>query len=296
MMLAFTLYKVLIAAFCVVAFVHLSGLLLLYKLKTTPRNQRILTMNLSIAEILFSLHLVCFYAVMLHPNNEYSSQILIVIYGLGTLLMVDIKLTMLYIIFDRFLEIYTNIKYPLYMTRKNLLIIMAIQWAISVICAITTVVLEFLEAFNTYLVFVSHAILALDIVILISAVTTYSYFYNTVKMIRRLEFNSSHQRNQKRKRLTEKFKIPCYIVLTYICFNLTNTIMLTTSRYVRNKTLSKILYDLSDIPLLIGFTSDVLIYVFGNRNAKMFLVTAVFGRNKQMSTRMTDLAIIQPSN
>ena len=134
-----------------------------------------------------------------------------------------IPLIVLHIIVDRFLEIHLNIKYPLIMRGKRLKITMLILWFVSTIFAVVVLINDLYEISDIVWTIFDFVGLALDLVIVVSAFSTYVYFYAKVKAIRKSESNTEQMLSFVRK----KFKIPCLMVLTYIVFNLTSTILRT---------------------------------------------------------------------
>ena len=109
-------YTIFIAMYSSVAIIHLIGILLLCKAKHSLPNQRLLTMNLAIAEMVTCLITAVFYAVLpSYDQIEYKVVLLFL-----AIAFVEVRLTMLHIIFDRFLEIYTNNRYPVIMTHRNI--------------------------------------------------------------------------------------------------------------------------------------------------------------------------------
>ena len=71
--------------------------------------------------------------------------------------------------------------------------------------------------------------------------------------------------------MISKFKQPCFIVITYICFNLTSTINLVAVFYFYKGYKRIMLGLVSDILTMIGFISDACIYVFADRNVRKLL-------------------------
>ena len=226
-------------------------------------------MNLAAVEMLFCLVIATFLPLQ---QSKHDGQIVEILDSvLSSLFFIEVRWTMLHIIFDRFLEIYTNIKYPLYMTYKRMSLLLATHWIISALCATINVVLEHLEISGKFEVTFFLGLI-LDVMILISSISTYIYFYRTVRKIRRLELTAASQPQELGVHLLiSKFKLPCYIVLTYTCFNLSSTAMMAASQLVDNEKPSEHLFRFSLVPTLIGFTSDAIIYVFANREVRKLL-------------------------
>ena len=277
-------YKVYIVLYSVLAIVHLAGLLLLHKSKTEVPNQRILTINLAAVELLLCGGTVSTLIVWFSVDNVMILQCLDAFFT--NTFFIEMKMAVLHIIFDRFLEIFINIKYPLYMTRKKMLQLLAMHWIFSFVYSIISLVLVAAEkpfaSFQfTYLLF-----LILDIMILISSITTYMYFYTKVHNIRRRE---SQSKENGPNIFTKKFKVPCYIVLTYICFNLTSTIMMMVSQYMKNKRHGLMLLIFSHVFTMVGITSDACIYIFANKNVRKLLSSICKNRNLTVSNTNNDV-------
>ena len=260
-----------LVGYSITGIVHFIGLLLLYKSKTNLKNQRLLIMNLACIEMLLCLSMSTLLSskwTKVMDRNIASH----VNAFLNTFFFTEMRVAMIHIIFDRFFYIYTNIKYPVYMTRYKMLLIVAMHWSISLLCAIVGFSLYVVGAFSGHLQFTFFLSLALDITILISSIITYVYFYKMVQKIKEQEASVPVKaRPSKIALLTSKFKIPCLIVLTYILFNLTSIIMLTISKYVQYGRKFHLLEAFSHVPIIIGIISDACIYVFGNSNVRKLL-------------------------
>ena len=278
-----SLYKPYIASYSTVAILHFLGFLLLCKSKHDLPNQRLLTKNLALVELLFCMNMVTFYSVEISVHSTLTTKCLFVFFT--ALFFIEIRLTMLHIIFDRFLEIFTNIKYPLYMNHKKIMSLLAMHWFGSAVYAIISSVVRLLGIFQGQWPVQIFFCLILDIIILISAITTYLYFYTKVQKIQRLETSIlDPPEDSAMTFLIGKFKQPCYIVLSYIFFNLTSTVMLTCSLHVHSRRQYEILQHFSHVPIIVGCISDASIYVFANRNVRKLLWTMfmhVYNKGKQ---------------
>ena len=264
------------------------------KAKNDLPNQRILTINLATAEMLFCWFRVVEWSAVIAGKN--SDIFIILTMAFSVLTFTEIRLAMLHIIFDRFFEIFTNIKYPVYMTKPKMLMLIAIHWMISALCAMIGFVLQISISRKISFVFSFFLFLCLDIIVLIFGVITYIYFYLTVKKIKNSETISTNQRGRKTSLLIQKFKLPCYIVLTYILFNMTSTILLTLSENLDSEDMRKLLFHFSYVPILAGFISDAAIYTFGNRSVRK-LLCSIFNRNTlQFPGKACELATIQTSD
>ena len=156
------------------------------------------------------------------------------------------------------------------------LLIVVTHWGASAVCGIIHFSLRAINKVGDSMLFMFILNIFLDIMILISFITTYLYFYITVRRLRRRGTGQHHESGL--DLLIKKFKLPCYIVVTYLCFNLTSTIMFTASRYVGDAKRIKALLTFAHVPAAIGIISDSIIYVFANRNVSKLVCSAFITR------------------
>ena len=98
-----------------------------------------------------------------------------------------------------------------------------------------------------------------------TAITTYLYFYI---IVHRIHKKSGIERNRCKRRNVgfRRFRVPFLVLLTFILFNITCTILLTISSYsMITKDLKILLIDLGTIFEAIGHISDACIYIFLQR-------------------------------
>ena len=133
--------------------------------------------------MLFCFNLVVHFSLLLNGNNapilKYVTS--------DTVFFTEIRLSMLHMIFDRFLEIYANIKYPVYMSLRKVLLIVLMNWTISAACRVINFVLTISDNPGDSYVFTMMLNMLLDIIILISFKTTYLSFYIAVQRFNMLK-------------------------------------------------------------------------------------------------------------
>ena len=175
------------------------------------------------------------------------------------------------------------------MSFKKVMLLLVLHWGVSASCGIIRFVLIVLNGLGSSWKFMLILNMALDIAILISFITTYIYFYITVRRLRGLEARGSDQPSESGlDLLIKKFKLPCYIVVTYICFNITSTSMFTAGNYVHNAEHVNALKRFGHIPIIVGLISDAFIYVFANRNVRNLFCSFFIARN--LWVRSSDIA------
>ena len=270
--------------YSIVTLEHLVGLILLCNSTNHLPNQRLLAINIALVEMLFGCYSVTsFSAFMTDPYDKYwrlSDAFF------GTLLTTEIKLTVLHMILDRCLEIYSNVKYPLYMSTKRMKTLLVALWIFSGIIASINTVLGLSLGHLIAGTFLTVNLLLFDIVILIASIVTYVYFYSTVRKIKRLEsIAKGHPHHRTMSLINDKFRLPCYIVSTYILLNFTSMVILISTRYLHGKDSRKILVPISFMLSILGFISDGFIYVFANKNVRKLLTSRI----RKRSTRVTGM-------
>ena len=270
-----------VSGFTVVGLLHMLGFFLVYRVRTNLPNQRLLILNLSMAEMLRSWKQVVWYSLSLAGLKskiwELACSFICSTFLLG------IPLIILHIIVDRFLEIYFNFKYPLIMSCKQLKIIICILWIVSIIFAVVVLINDLINMSEMIWAILDFVGLVLDLVIVVLAFGTYMYFHTKMKRIRQSKSNNVM--------LTFKFKIPCLMVLSYIFLNVSSTILkaVISLQHTENdeqpnetgnelqKNDSCILLDDIAVLLLVGaYFLDAIIYVFLQKSVRKHLLSLLY--------------------
>ena len=264
--------SILVAGFTVTSVVHSFGLWLLYVVKTLPQNQRILIFHLSAIEIVYS-----WIVVIDEPLSNSGKKAIISNFNhfydfTMPLLVLVMRFAVLSIIFDRFLAIFLNIKYPLYVTSKRLAWTIAGEWFISCTCMISLTIHRENEDKDAAEEILGPLVIVLDTIVVLSALTTYIYFFlKVIKMKMQINDSNGGQRGV----AVKKFIVPFAMVATFILFNVTCTVL--TVIYLVNHSVSENTYDLiRDTTILLimaGLLSDALIYIFLQKEVRSRLFT-----------------------
>lgn len=258
-------FKARMAGYTLTGILHGVGLYLVSKTKIPPCNQRPLIMNLALIELVGSWYSVFTDVVVLCREwNVYWEHIhVFFVFVLYTV----IRLAVLNIIIDRLLDIFFNLKYPLYVTKNTIFWILTVEW---IVIASAAVVFTLLVIFNIcplhdFYYFLVYFHLSLDILITLVAMVTYIYFYFRVRSIM-----STHQEvaTRNKKMAWRNFRVPLFMVISYILFNVTATVLkvVALQEFIeQSKEYTKhyiLLAGLSAILDTLGWISDALIYVF----------------------------------
>ena len=257
-----TFIKIYLVGFTLAGILHLIGFLILYKVKDNLTNQRIITMNLAVTEMVSSWYQVILFAVLI--NGDMTPKWLLPDTFLTVIFHSIIRMIVILIIADRFLDIYLNLKYPIYMDKTRLIVITVILWILSAMFA-SSMVLTIHFGVGPILVekILGYTFLALDIVITLFAILTYTYLYLCVKKMSEWDNSSGVNRNGSRKKaIYHKFKVPCLMVASYLIFNVSGTILKTSVAFMSvGEQTWLLVFGISNILVICGWISDAFIYV-----------------------------------
>ena len=265
-----------IGGYSIAACLHAVGTVLLYLSKGELPNQRLVTMNLAIAEMLFCLLVVIYHIVDSMRLLQTPAYIISMHYFILSLFC-SIRFAILHIIVDRFLNIWLHLKYPLYFNRKTLIKTIILEWILSLFVAFVVVLLLNFRVKYTSI----FARLFLDLMIIIVALATFVYLF--VKVKEAIYGNLPQQNRQYRSsQVWFKLKIPVLMVATYIAFNTSSSIL-----YARNK--QGIAFIVLDI---FGWWSDAFIYILLQKSVRRMLFSCCWRKNRNQveDTCMTTIA------
>ena len=281
MNLASTFKIVHLCGFAIATILHSLGVFLLYKSKGSLPNQRLLTINLSVCELIYCVYQVA--AISISFRTRWYDDLYSMDQFFQILFFIKIRLVFLHIIIDRFLDIRLNIKYPLYINRNVLIKAIVMQWIISsTLSFISTMASKFkIINFNDTLRTFNSLMMTLDLAILVSAISTYIYLFQKVRQA--LQIVPSQSVSQDRLQGSwHRFRIPCFMVVSYLTLNVSSNIVRifgkhTTDRLVWN---SAVLLD------IFGWWADAFIYVLLQRRTRTFLSSLfkTYSRSRSATT------------
>ena len=258
---------------------HLCGIMLLYRMTGTANNQKLLIINLSCSELLFSLELSTY--TILKMLNSYKHPAFVIFDWIVILTSTTAnKLLILYLILDRFADIYFHMKYSLFFTKARVIKILSVLWVFSIVYGTVIAVLTiwsngfkdpYIEKSN-YIQSYNYFTLVVDATITVVAVGTYLYFYSKVSSIIKRTKSEEKQRNQGMDRKqNRKFLIPFLMIATYLVFNVSSTVLFTVRR--QHTSLSKhtrdILNGVGWSFITFGYISDAVLYIFLQRSIRL---------------------------
>ena len=261
-----TINTISISGYALAVAVHVIGLVLLFKSRGDLPNQRLITINLAASEMMMCLWAVIVYGRALCSIQMSDAFFYASFFGQFTL-YTNIRFVMLHMIIDRFLYIWLNLKYAIYVTEKNLFKIIVTYWCVSMaIGLILTLSVKYI--IDDSLFVPAYVILALDIFIVISAVTTYVYLFWKVRILARGPTN--HSTIPIPSVVWLKLKIPTLMNLTFIAFNGIGSIIRSITLFSSSGVSLLLARRILD---LFGWLSDAVIYIFLQKCVRDLLVS-----------------------
>ena len=246
---------------------HVGGIIVLVRLRS-HLNQILIIMNLAIMELV-----ACLKNPILHPN---VTKVLVPYMTLAVFSDLAIRLIMLVLLADRFLEIFLNIRYPVLITKGRIFKIICIVWIVSGVYGLVVTMFTVygdheasvkLRMYHSFYVH-NYINVIVDAIFTISAIITYYYFY--VK-IRDISMKDNFQRcsgPQKERRDRQfNYKIPFRTVGTFLTFNVSADIFLQIITYKRktsnreNSTSYQLLDTIAFSLQTCGYLSDAIVYI-----------------------------------
>ena len=278
------------------SFLHFLGIIILAKVKSELPNQKIILVNLALSELMFCLSKAIFNFLDLGDMvREWDGPTrLILQFCFLTISRMANRLMMLYLIADRFIAILLHMKYKIFFPKQRVIKITTLLWLISIlhttVFGILTFSKNYLSSKVAWNIFI-YTGLALDGLILASAISTCTYFYEkvlTVAKSHRFQMAKQgqqvlelHALNTNKLRATtrsasktchRKFPLPFLLVITYILFNISAVIIYQVrSINGRSESHDKILDKVASVLLLVGFNNDATLYIFMQKQNRQFL-------------------------
>ena len=251
------------------------------KVRSTARNQRLIIINLAISELLFCLNQMVYYGA--RKLMEKPSVLLVKInLPIKMFALTANEFIMLCLIFDRFADIYLHLKYAIYFTKRRTVYILSTIWVLSAIYGTALGVFGHILSPGVYPTIHNDAnnyvSIVLDIVITISGIATFVYFYAIVYQIRKRDnARFGTKTGPRRRHPSLKFIVPFFMVVTYIMFNAMST-MISWFAFVCRKRGSLyyskyfLLMHISWVLVVVGYLSDALLYIFFQKKVRSYLL------------------------
>ena len=278
-----------IAGYGLVALIHMVGLVLILKGKFHPANQRLMIINLALTEFCFNVHQVIVYTFLMAGLCDVICEW--VDYFLYLLFAGANKLIMIYLICDRLLDVQLHLRYPIYFTEKRVKKILLALWIFCGIYAPALIIFDYFKIGNSLFrkTIEMFFFIGSDIIIVVSALVTYSFLYAKVRRFR--AFDKSQRKAGRNSNIRSsnksKFFLPCLIIATYLIFNTSADVMLNYKIFfmkvpVKSYTKS-IVSEIAHWLWILGWLSDGVLYIFLQKAIKKRL-RSIFKKKRSLSS------------
>ena len=180
--------------------------------------------------------------------------------------------TLVVMTLNRFLEVYLNIRYEVYVTRRKTLFIIFGIWITGLVSsAVLLICLRFLDNFNAILYNgLAYLWTIVEIIVLLNGTIVYLYIYRKCRnnrsrvsnVVSQNNVNSDGNENRQNRLKKRKVFIPAFITITFFLFAfIPDTVYFIMHLYATSSFNSLIGTLLYHIIFAINTISDVIIYV-----------------------------------
>ena len=269
---------------------HAVGLYFLFISKSIAKNQKLFLTNLSLIEMIALVSVVISQLPDVYENEQlWLCNTAIQLGWIGiTWFFIVVNLTV-----DRFLEVWLNIKYHVYITEEKIKWSLACCWVIGVISGSIIMYLfqtrkkeDIIEYLHVYIYPVPEALF------IVLFCTVYVYLYTHIikernhRIKRQARFSrSSSTDNTSWSSIKAKHFIPFWIIITFIIFflipEITITIAFHTFKWRKHK---HPLYAIMVFMFTVGYIVDPVIYIFLHKAVRTTIV------NRSRRRKITDIS------
>ena len=267
---------------------HCLGIYLLSNLPQGKRNQDIIIMNLSIAEIFMSS---CDLTqnILIRFQKIYDTITNYFIIGHCCFFVIPSFLFMIVLTIDRFCEIHYHIKYPLYIQKKMVMFILSICWLIGALTAITMLLLRTYYHDDMATIIFEYFFPIIEGIFIIIATITYCYIYSKFKEAapvfpKGTTITQNTNANERTVRKTNFF-VPTLIIITFIIFVIAPDIANLILFYI-TKTGTNLHSNILLLFYVLGYICDATIYIFLQKNIRKLLFKKLGFRNRNRNNNV----------
>ena len=278
-----------------IAIFHFVGFCLLYRVKFEPENQRLILLNLAAVEFVYCASLcICYSLLSSLPLGEDFYRLVPSLLWFDMSFNLLLKFVMIYVIIDRTLDIYLHLRYPVIFTRSRIVKILCALWVFAIFSAtvILMLALLYIKDFRIIFRYVTLTYVVVDGILLAISALSFLYLFSKVRAIL-TEINHNSSRHSEgtpvRVTLLKKLKIPIVILTTYFVFNFTGDVLnyLDISKQTeQNFHEISILKILTHVLWCLGLMSDVVIYIYLQRNIRAY-IKGLFSHCFQFSNHLS---------
>ena len=259
---------------------HVIGIYLLRQLNSLQCNQKLYLIHISIIEILY-----CIIQCILLNLKVFLTDVIYFQYTSFISHAVGFSWSnvLIMLTFDRFLHVYLNIKYQLYVTKKITKLIILFSYLLG-ICVVAILMLikinlrEKVELLRIY-VYSTYGVLFISVF-----AVAYIYIYSKVRAARssrRVQSTNHHQQSQH----SASF-VPFWIMFTFILFIvIPNAVSVALLHIFKVNQYDDIMYQVISLFWIIDFTTDALIYILFHESIKTKFLRLIGRRQEDVEGR-----------
>ena len=262
--------------FMIPALFHFVGILLLYNIRSLASHKTHFwhLTTLAISEMIYSITLTVRY---LFTENLTVLYTIIIVSDAGVLIFID--LIMQLILLDRFLEIFLNIRYPVYWSVKKTNICILVCILLSIVPVLILILLYWLDLPTVFGVLAVYLYPFICFAFLLTSLLTYGYIIKNIlhhlKNTNRVHSTVSRESNsvveqRMRRRLRNSMILPTLLIVTYLAFRVSPS-LLYFYRGLKRHFPTPIEIMIAQLLMFTALVSDALIYLFTYKPIHKFL-------------------------
>lgn len=291
---------------------HTFGFCLLFKIyrdgKRTP--QEIFLMNLGLSAIIRSILLI-----LLHgsPSNSSLNTFIgtpadiCVIYA-GIVMTVGVYflyiLTLLYILYDKFLQIHHHMVYPIYINENKAKTLILCTWLLlAIVCTVCMILLK-RETTDLQNIILSYVYLSTDACVIIHASVIYYYIFRKYKKAKKPPvtiYGLSQMKTQSTfvVFLKSSFVMSFFLIISFILFSTVPDVISTVYRFpkgIHNKDKKNLMTVICFISYVASDILDSWVYIFAHAPVRQILCKwryALYLEAKQRSNTTVPTTIVR---
>jgi hypothetical protein len=288
MSITIVILSIVLAIFSVISILlHVLGIYFLHQPNSLETNQTLYLIHMSILEISFVVWQNITIYVKVFVNNSAIHEYIhlswcAVGFSWNNLL---IMLT-----FDRFLQVYLNLTYGLYISERKAKIIILFSYLVGICFGLLLTVINIIHHTALNIVRLYFYPMYGAIVIIMFALT-YGYIYNRIRRGRSSQRVQSTNHREHRQR--RGIFAPFWIIVTYII-----SIVIPTATFIlayhtlKSEKYMPYIYRLFWV---VNFTADALIYILFNESIKKKFLRLIKWKQESVENRRSVYAVRYPS-
>ena len=262
-----TFFSIFLSCFSVAVLLHFTALCILIRIRSKPINQWKILVHMAITEFTVSILQIILASNKMTKHTPKDTKLYVEIYFRAWFSLMYIVL-MTYLAIDRTLAISLHLRYKAIFTQRRVTIILTVLWTTcAVLAAFFVTMTRFLWGWASAHLYAMCFFFSADVLFLIVAIATYVYLFMKVRQISKKD--KTNQLNQARRRVIQKFLMPCALIATYLLFGVTSSFifMLAHYKYIP----MRVAMEGGNLLMACGIISDGLIYICLQKDIRHYI-------------------------